>query len=518
MEGNADLLKLREMKKRKVTRYDAEMIIQASQHSQEPPSSSSPTKAGSAPQAGTPVPPAAGDSVSPSKAAAQLGNNICTDLFCGTDSSSGLSASAPQPPGGKTVCNLSNPCASRQRGKRTLSQTSRSSHKRSRLGSQAETGDENQPVVGEEALSELESAESRTALWTGKNSHDPGLDLATGSTTVRGIPFSSRRNSAHAPPQGSFPQQPNGRLPCSPLWKGRVRRAEPLRQSPRLRPRHLPGQQPVVVHHGHGSCPEGLGGACVNGGGVDLGEHPPLDSDLDNDDSGLGEMTGDVFDKSLDSNHNFHHDPPVLEREVPYVPADARSASFCAFPNGEEESSDQEANKSSSSVPQLPFCGPAPSSNKASHDDCAPHVKSPPRGRQKRLHIKIKLKHPNHHRLLDFNQQLERDGKSQFVLIEPKEPHSVNKAAGLSSPQASRLGFEFQPARPVAGATGPVFDPARGSAARPVSDPVFDPAQLVAGPGAEPIQPPVRLRLRSDKAGKIFQCLSPKRTASVSLS
>lgn len=215
-------------------------------------------------------------------------------------------------------------------------------------------------------------------------------------------------------------------------------------------------------------------------GGIEFGDHPPLDSDLDNDDSGLGEMTGDVFDKSLDSNHNFH-DPPVLEREVPYVSSDTHAA-FSTFPGAGEEESDQDVNKSSSSVPQLPFCGPAMAFDETSHE-CISHIRSP-KGKQKpakKLHIKIKLKHPNQHQLLDFNQQLERDGKSQFVQIEPKESQSV-KPASLTALQA-RSGFE--PARP-------------------------------AWPGIESVQPPVRLRLRSDKSGKVFQCLSPNRTATLS--
>lgn len=471
MEANAELLKLRELKKRKVTRYDAEMIIQANQHLPDP----SPTKAGPAQQT-APLPSLAkGPSASLSKTTAEE-SHICTDLFS-TDSSSDLSASASLS-GGKTVCSPSNPCVPRQRGKRTLSQASKSAQKRSRLGGKAEAKDENQPVVGEEAVLESENGECQASPRTGKNLNDPDLDLATGSTTVQSIPLSSHRNSVHTQSQSSFSQQPNGRLP-SPVLKAKALRGEPVRQSPRLRPRHLPGQRPT--HYSDSSCSDvlGGGGAYMNGG-IDFGDHPPLDSDLDNDDSGLGEMTGDVFDKSLDSNHNFH-DPPVLEREVPYVSSDTHAA-FSAFPGAGEEESDQEVNKSSSSVPQLPFCGPAMALNETSHE-CISHIRSP-KGKQKpakKLHIRIKLKHPNQHQLLDFNQQLERDGKSQFVQIEPKESQSV-KPTSLTAPQA-RSGFE--PARP-------------------------------AWPGIESVQPPVRLRLRSDKSGKVFQCLSPNRTATLS--
>lgn len=499
MEANADLLKLRELKKRKVTRYDAEMIIQANQHLPDP----LPTiKAGSAQPSAPPTSLARGHTASHSKVTGEDSHSevtsednhpkvfsddnhtnvtaedshICADLFS-TDSSSDLSASASLP-GGKTVCSPSSPCVPRQRGKRTMSQASKSAQKRSRLGSRVEMKDENQPIVKEEVVLESENGEYQPSLWTGKNLNDPGLDLATGSTTVRGIASPSRSNSIRSQPQSSFCQQPNGRL-CSPLSKTKALRGEPLRQSPRLRPRHLLGQRPA--DHSDSSCSEVLGGACVNG--IEFCDHLPFDSDVDNNDSGLGGMTGDQCDKSLDSNHNFH-DPPVLEREVPYVSSDMHT-SFSAFPGAEDES-DQEVNKSSSSVPQLPFCGPATALNEASHESVS-HTKSAKEKQKptKKLHIKIKLKHPNEHQLLDFNQQLERDGKSQFVQIEPKEMLSV-RPASLTAPQA-RLGCE--PARPAAGQAWPIV---------------------------ESVQPPVRLRLRSDKSGKVFQCLSPNRTATCS--
>ncbi|KAK7099110.1 hypothetical protein V1264_003298 [Littorina saxatilis] len=481
LEASAALLKSDDLRKLKVTRYDAELMIESNHFL----SDVGPRKVA---QQATPL-----GSVSRSRHNSGLSrasseqSGVCTDLSSSNNSASNLSASTAS---ADAACSLSNPCTPRPRVKRSLSLARKSGSKRARVGSLLDTGDENQPILTAEILPESEREGNRASLWPGKMLNGPGFDLDTGSTTVKGIPLSSRKNSVHAQSLGPHSQPANGLL-SSHMTKIKAVKGEGIRQSPRLRPR-----QASASFSGDyvDSSDVPVGGCVVNGAAES--EEPTLEDEEDNDDSGLGEMTVDPFDKSLDSNHNFH-DPPVLEPQVPFVPYANTHTSFSSLAQAEEDS-DQDLNKSSSSsVPQLSLCGSVASLlNAQSPSQDIPHAESwQKRQRKPTMKLRIKLEHPNQHKLHDFNRQLEREGKSQFVQIEPKETRAV-RLTSQTSVESTRSG---------AGGTGLDAD---------IMKTFLQPLGVMTEPVS--VQPPVRLRLRSDKSGTVFQCLSPKPAACIS--
>ena len=477
LKEHADLLSFGELKKRKITRYDAEIIIQGNHQLPDP---TSPEKDLSLKQATT---HRSLDKVS------ETGNfpnvleesNIRTEPVS-QDCSSDLVALAVQH-GRETACSPSHPCVPRQRGKRSLSKLCLSTRKRFHS---EEVGGENLPIK-EEFLSGSENGDTSATLWSGLNASDPNLDLDTGSTTVEDTPLISPCHSVHADGH-SFPQQPNGSL-LKQVLKTQAVKKEPLRQSPRKRPRQPSAQSDV----GGLSLPEVCDNDCVSRA-ADFSDQPRLRLDLDNDDSGLGEMIGDVFDKSLDSNHNFH-EPPVLERQVPYTSPEAQPPLTPPAPEW-----DSEVGKSCSPVPQLPFCGPALSLSK-------PPCHSSKSGKRRRRRrkapklLRIKLEHPDPHMLQDFNQQLEREGKSQFVQIEPKQicvPDQavhVHEEEVVPGPSQDTVG----PSTDGAGLSTDVCETSvNWSGPSGTTHGPSGPDNEACRTASEPVLPPVRLRLRSD--------------------
>ncbi|XP_076450663.1 uncharacterized protein LOC143286774 [Babylonia areolata] len=483
LKQHADLLNFQELKKRKITRYDAEIIIEGNSFLPEPLLSPSVSvlKESSLAASKTEV-------LSTEQGQLAQEKDIRTYSLKKECSSNAVALSTQH--GGEalpreTNCTLTSPCVPRRRGKEWQLGSSKLSLKR--LKKRLELG----PEEGQ-LWSDPDGAERPPPRLVPNTCPDQDIHLAAGSTTVPSVLCSPPKHSVHSECHGSYSPQPNGRSPL----KNKSLNREPVRQSPRLRPRHCSAQQDA---EGGDLCSEAAQRSFLNEAEEFVGhpnvDHSPMALDLDNDDSGLGEMTGDVCDKSLDSNHNFH-EPPVLERQAPYLSPNP-PCSLTPVPLGEEES-DQELNKSSSSVPLLPFCGPVAALN---NSECAipasmSQVRPKKRKRKEPITLCIKLEHPDDDRRMDFYQTLEKDGKSRFVKIEPREARKVKQSACsgyyVKSEQreadAVRPGCDTgEPHRSLAG-------PSPGAVARS-SGQVAEPSQWCA---PQPALPPVKLRLRRD--------------------
>lgn len=87
------------------------------------------------------------------------------------------------------------------------------------------------------------------------------------------------------------------------------------------------------------------------------------------------EESDGLCDKSLDSNHNFH-DPPVLEPEVPFPASESCDTLPCANGVHCKVEHDDISLLALNDVPKLSFCGPLSSLNK-SHSLPSLHCRSP---------------------------------------------------------------------------------------------------------------------------------------------
>ncbi|KAL8614288.1 hypothetical protein ACOMHN_007626 [Nucella lapillus] len=387
------------LKKRKVTRYDAEIIMEGNRYLPEPFRTPS-------------VPVGKSSHTSSHKECAYTHHSeVGQESHIRTqtpskDSSSSLLALAPQR-GGQPACTPANPCVPRRQGKRTQLQMCKSRLKRVNHT----VGVEEPRQAVQTSWSDKEGAErAPPPLLFANTCPEEGLKLS--ATEL----FPSPQKSVHCEVSRSFSPHSNGRLPV-----GKLLNKEPVRHSPRLRSRRCSAHSDM---EGRSVCRERsvAGEVGEESGGPHPLEPSPLAMDLDNDDSGLGEMTGDVCDKSLDSNHNFH-EPPVLEPQLPFLFPEL-PCSLSPLPHADDLSEQELNQSSSSSVPLLSFCGDPIADHDASPCPSPAHVplvRSKKRKRKEPITLRIKLEHPDNSRKADFYQQIERDGESRYVKIEPKE-------------------------------------------------------------------------------------------------
>lgn len=328
MQSQAHLMTAAELKRRGITRYDAEIIIEQGLSLPGPKSNEEYAQVWAAERADS---------------QAHVSSDIRLDLCSSFDSlcsaaDQDCSAYKAQPRAQRTICSKNPPCSQRQQRP-----SKKKKHKPIRACGVEKADAEDMISDGVDGNHICGSPRARSKTPFAKEN-------ARSNPTIVGLLQAGCKNLRDSEANISPGHRMNGKFPRSG-GKSEVGRRTPVRHSPRLRQLQSPFSGPGMC--GDVSSSDSSTKPCVSL----LGDFNRISTTAIKQEvlSGEEEGEGDLLNKSLDSNHNFH-DPPVLEPEIPFLtPATCNTHGNINGLRCKMEG--EEADSLLSDVPQLSFCG-----------------------------------------------------------------------------------------------------------------------------------------------------------------